>query len=392
MRQNQKTSVFARAGFAVIALASATILPATAADAQIFTPLYSFTGEPDGNLPDGGPIFHAGLLYGTTITGGTTDNGAVYTINPATGKEKILYNFAGGSDGAQPEGDLLFHGAAFYGTTSFGGTFNAGTIVKLDPKTGAESVLYSFGAAGDGTGPSAGLIVHDDILYGTTTTGGASDLGTVFSFVFSSGTETVLHSFAGGADGSKPFAGLVFQKGNLYGDTFFGGSAGNGTVFKVNTASGKESVLFAFPGKSFQGNPSASLTYDNGTLYGTTANGGLTRCGGSKCGTVFKIDAATGAETTLYSFNGRKDGQDPEGGLVLLGGLLYGATQEGGPLGLGNIFKIDPATGIETVLHVFKGAPDGINPGTLKFHAGALYGATRSGGAGGFGGVFKLTP
>jgi uncharacterized repeat protein (TIGR03803 family) len=73
-------------------------------------------------------------------------------------------------------------------------------------------------------------------LYGTTVVGGAHGSGTVFK-VSASGSETVLYSFTGGADGGQPYAGMVRDgQGNLYGTTHYGGADGAGTVFKVTAS------------------------------------------------------------------------------------------------------------------------------------------------------------
>jgi uncharacterized repeat protein (TIGR03803 family) len=207
------------------------------------TVLYSFTGTGgDGAFPHAGLIrAAAGNFYGTTSGGGDlTCNapfgcGVVFKLD-TTGKETVLYSFTGSPDGASPDAGLIRDSAGnFYSTTSGGGgAFGKGTVFKLDT-TGNETVLHSFtGTGGDGALPSAGLI-RDTVgnLYGTTTSGGASDYGTVFK-LDTSGNETVLYSFTGGADGATPTAGLIRDSaGNLYGTTFGGGAFGYGTVFKL---------------------------------------------------------------------------------------------------------------------------------------------------------------
>jgi uncharacterized repeat protein (TIGR03803 family) len=149
-------------------------------------------------------------------------------------------------------------------------------------------------------------------------------------------TFTVLHSFKGGTDGESPVAGLVRDAaGNLYGTTEYGGGGtcftgdGCGTVFKVDTT-GKETVLHSFTGGADGAFPLAGLILDEaGNLYGTTEYGGNLACNsGVGCGTVFKMDP-TGKETVLYSFTGKEDisyrGRDPG-----CGGQLYGTTPQGG--------------------------------------------------------------
>jgi uncharacterized repeat protein (TIGR03803 family) len=144
----------------------------------------------------------------------------------------------------------------FYGVTILGGSSGNGVVFKLD-KTGTETVLYSFTGGADGGVPLYyGSLVMDPFgnLYGTTQGGGASGFGTVFK-VTGKGKETVLHSFTAPPDGAAPFAGLVRDaNGDLYG-TALGGSSGNGVVFKVDMT-GKETVLYTFSGGRMGGTPS----------------------------------------------------------------------------------------------------------------------------------------
>ena len=173
------------------------------------------------------------------------------------------------------------------------------------------------------------------------------------SFNPSDGTETVLYSFTGGADGSGPLAGLLLDgQGNLYGTTAGGGSLtcdgiGCGVVFKV-TPKGAESALYSFLGGTDGATPQSALIMDGqGNLYGTTYGGGNLSCNGSSCGTVLKV-SATGEETILYRFTGSADGGIPLAGLVMESqGNLYGTTELGGltSCGLGCcgvVFKVTP--------------------------------------------------
>ncbi len=188
------------------------------------------------------------MLYGTTRFGGGAKGGCcgtVYSIS-AAGAEKVLYRFKGGADGASPQGDLIDVGGTLYGTTILGGGSGCysgagcGTVYAVTTG-GDEKVLYRFAGGSDGAGPQVGLIDVNDTLYGTTTSGGGSGCvegcGTVYS-VSTAGAERVLYSFAGGSDGMYPKA-LVSVKGTLYGATSLGGDGGNssnccGTVFALS--------------------------------------------------------------------------------------------------------------------------------------------------------------
>lgn len=364
-----------------------------------------------------------GNLYGTTERGGAYGWGTVFKLN-ASGKETVLHSFSGGADGSGPRSTLIRDQASnLYGTTPAGGNLNncngsgCGVVFKLD-KTGKETVLYSFAGATDGSIPFEGL-VRDKAgnLYGTTHIGGdnacfpPSGCGTVFK-LDTKGLLIVLHRFTGGVDGANPSAALIRDNGgNLYGVTNFGGGGtecvtqqlGCGTVFKVDKQS-NETVLYSFSGGADGAYPSAELVSDDaGNLYGTTSWGGDPNCIGSRgagCGTVFKLDP-TGAFTVLYTFVGGTDGAHSLAPLIQSAdGSLYGTTAEGGGTGCpvyqgcGTVFKLD-GIGTETVLYHFTGGADGAGPqgGLILDAADNLYGtALRKGGFHKAGVVFKITP
>ena len=201
------------------------------------------------------------------------------------------------------------------------------------------------------------------------------------------GSETILYSFTGQADGGNPSASLVRdENGNLYGTTFFGGSSNVGVVFKLDTA-GHETPLYTFTGGTDGGYPNNDLVRDDaGNLYGTTSQGGVSGCGPG-CGVVFEV-GPTGNETVLYSFTGGADGRTPYAGVVRdEHGNLYGTTFFGGDLnvcggvGCGTVYKLG-RNGRETVLYTFTGQADGGNPygGVLRDGQGNLYGTTGYGG------------
>jgi uncharacterized repeat protein (TIGR03803 family) len=352
------------------------------AQSQTFTSLYVFTGGADGGHPSSGGLIRdaKGNLYGTTEDDGANGFGTVFEMN-TSGTESVLYSFRGtGGDGAYPIGGLVVDSQGnFYGTTFEGGAYGYGTVFKLDT-TGAETVLYSFtGTGGDGAYPGTSL-VRDAAgsLYGTTTEGGGtSSSGTVFK-LDATGKETVLYSFAGGRDGSYPSYGVLIRDsvGNLYGTTVAGGVSGNGTVFKVGST-GTETLLYSFPGGAKGGHPLGGLTRDaKGNLYGTTWLGGA-----HHNGAVFRLNTS-GQETVLYSFTGGPDGGGPAANVIRdKKGNLYGTRGGGGALTLGTVFELDGA-GKETVLHSFTLGSDGGLPcaGLVRDAAGNLYGTAPIGG------------
>jgi uncharacterized repeat protein (TIGR03803 family) len=317
----------------------------------------------------------------------------------ATSSCQVVYRFAGGTDGQQPQASLIDVNGTLYGTTAAGGAYceesdgtGCGTVFSVTT-TGSENVLHSFGNGTDGIAPTSSLIDVNGTLYGTTAFGGgycaadgATGCGTVFS-ITPAGTELVLHHFGSGSDGAVSYAGLIDVKGTLYGTTAYGGDVtsgiGLGTVFKIRT-NGKEQVLHNF-GISDGWHPEAALIDVNRVLYGTTNQGE------DDDGTVFSI-SAKGAEQVLHSFRRSPHGGRPLAALVDVAGELYGTTEFGGAFNDGVIFKIS-TDGKTKRLHSFGGGSDGVNPtaGLIAVN-GTLYGTTVSGGAYGYGTVFSITP
>jgi uncharacterized repeat protein (TIGR03803 family) len=314
--------------------------------------VYSFQGGSDGRGPSAGLIKLGDKLYGTTLLGGGSATciwrgqrhgcGAVFSVNPTTGAERVVYSFQGGSDGAFPMASLIDVGRTLYGTTYAGGTPGYGTIFSLNPTTGAETVVHAFRNSDDGAYPQASLIDVGGTLYGTTARGGPSGDGTVFLQNPATGVETVVYPFRGGSDAEYPEASLIDVGGILYGTTFQGGASGCGTVFSLNPTSAAEQVVYAFPSPSACSFPNASLVRAGRLLYGTTDYGGLY---GS--GTVFSLAPTTGAVSTVYSIPGGSGGAYPFASLIDVGGTLYGTTWRGGSYnrdhdGNGTVFGVTP--------------------------------------------------
>lgn len=401
---------------------------ATAVSAQTFSVLHNFELT-DGQNPQGLLAKNAtGNLYGTTRFGGEVTQesigyGVVFQLARNNNwKESVLYEFNDGADGSNPEVGLIpGPGGNGFGTAPFGGLFTGGycpdggcgTVYQL-ARTGKFSEIYSFTGAPDGQQPFSSLLATSNgTMYGTTELGGNLDCpfnsagcGTVYQ-VDSSGAEKVIYSFLGpgtNSDGANPFDAVVQDAaGNLYGTTDFGGtvndncspSAGCGTVFELSpNADGTwtESILYRFQGGADGSYPGISFFNNaDGSVYGTTPNGGNISCGIGGCGTIFKLSQSNGTwvKTVVYQFSG-SDGDQPISPLTRdSAGNIYGATENGGnpncqyyaTIGCGVVFKITSA-GKETVLHEFSGT-DGLFPGggvLVDESAGALYGTTMEGG------------
>lgn len=421
--QRNKCSMVLTTALAHIALLVVLVLGARAAAKE--NVLYGFTGGADGGFPQAGLIFDAaGNLYGTTETGGGSDNGTVFELSPAQGggwTESVLYSFAGGSDGSNPVGGVIFDAAGnLYGTTTGGGANGIGTVFELSPVAGGgwtEAVLHSFNG-NDGVAPSAGLVFDAaGNLYGTTASGGKPlFLGVVFELspgAHGKWKEKILLELGKHPDGGGPRASLIFDSaGNLYG-TASGGYEVAGSVFMLTPRSNgtwKETILHGFTGKSDGGSPLGPVVLDSqGNVYGTTNEGGYitgTYPCAFGCGTVFELSrGAKGKwkEAVLYKFKGHEDGDEPAAGLAFdSAGNLYGTTDLGGgngcsfQFGCGTAFELQPVAGgkwKERVLHRFKSSEGGQQPvaGLILDSAGDLYGTASDNGPGGAGVVFEIT-
>ncbi|MGA8151795.1 MAG: choice-of-anchor tandem repeat GloVer-containing protein [Terriglobales bacterium] len=379
---------------------------ATAAQPQ-YKVLHTFSNDranPDGTSPYGGLILDAaGNLYGTTAFGygdGCYWHGCgtafILTQKPdgSWRETAILLDFFWTDPGSWPMAGLTFDANGnLYGTTA-GDYQCCGRVFAGTPNsdgTWTWTELHSFTGGNDGARSYAGVIVDaSGNLYGTTTGGGSQGYGVVFKLTRNpdgSWTESVLHSFTGGKDGANPYAGLIFDNaGNLYGTTVGGGKYGYGVVFRLTPnphGSWTEKVLHKFTGGKEGANPYAGLIFDAaGSLYGTTVNGGP-----YGYGVAYKLTpnaAGCWVPKILHKFTGGKDGANPYASLVLdTAGNFYGTTWAGGAHGLGVVFKLsiglDGRWG-EHVLHAFAGQP-ARNPyaGVILDAAGNLYGTTAGG-------------
>jgi uncharacterized repeat protein (TIGR03803 family) len=294
---------------------------------------------------------------------------------------RCLYSFKGGSDGDNPQGNLLRADGAFYGTTRSGGS-GSGTIYRV-ARDGTYALLHRFDYGSEGGFPTAGLIRDPDgNLYGTTGSGGPDGEGTTFRLA-PDGTFTILHSFSfTDGKGFLPSPGLVRDgQGNLYGTTFsggaFGGTFGNGVLYKL-APDGTYTVLHDFTGDDGVG-PFGLVRVGN-LIYGVTQSGGA-----ASQGTLFKV-TQKGVFSLLCSFTARP------GGLAVddLGNLVVNHPQ-GGSLGQGALSRVTPL-GVVSTVYEFTGADDGSSPLSRPFvdPFGSLYGTSAFGPGGAYANVFKV--
>ncbi|HWY16461.1 MAG TPA: choice-of-anchor tandem repeat GloVer-containing protein [Rhizomicrobium sp.] len=389
---------------ASLALSTAILVSsAPPANAATYSVLFNFSNKPLGE--PAGRIYIHGSLFGTG-SGYNGFSGQVFELTKSNGtwNSKAILKFDN-TDGAFPLAGLVPDAAgSLYGTAGNGDIHGHGNVFKLtrSGNSWAHSTLWAFGATGDGQSPSCDLVMDSaGNIYGTTSSGGSNSQGTAFelSFVNGNWTETILHSFGNGNDGTYPVAGLLLDKsGALYGTTNHGGTDASGTVFELKKSNGvwNESVLHSFAGGSDGGFPLGILIEDSsGNLYGTTEGGGT-----GSYGTAFEMVKSGGVwtEQVLYSFTGGADGGAPQAGLHSDGNYstLVGTTEVDGASGGGTAFKLSKSGGVwnETTLHAFGSGTDGHSPDgqIVRDSNGNLYGTTFGGGTHGNGTVWEITP
>jgi uncharacterized repeat protein (TIGR03803 family) len=396
------------AAFALELVCVLSIFATQPAQAQTLTTLYTFTGGPEGSAPFGGVTLDAaGNIYGTTQFGGYTGGqcaapggcGTVYRLKH-TGSGWMLtslYTFHD-NDGATPQARVVFGpDGTLFGTTDEGGYQENGVVFNLRPastvcKTSLcpwmETVLHEFAGNADGCLPGLGDLTFDSAghIYGTT-----EDCGNANGAVFEldrqpSGAwlESILYGVDQDGDGEYPLNNVIFDtQGNMYTTTEWSvAGGGNGTVIQmVNTSSGwRGTDLHNFSRASDGGEIFAGPVFDHaGNLYGATFLGGE-----YNGGTIFELSPSNGGWVfnVIYNF---AEGNGPWASMVVdAAGNLYGTTTSGGAHTAGNVFKLTPSAGgwTYTSLYDFTGGSDGSFPvSQVSFDAeGNLYGTTAFGG------------
>ena len=268
------------------------------------------------------------------------------------------------------------------------------------------TVLHTFTAGLDGGGPYTGALDAAGNFYGTTEKGGnrlqncPSGCGTVFKLSQKNGAWVLstLYNFMGGTDGNQPQNGVIFgTDGSLYGTTLYGGTAGDGIVFKLQPSPTfcrsilcpwQETIVHSFAGGSDGSSPSSAVSFDSaGNFYGTTQAGGAGQfCGQSGCGVVYKFAPSNGGwnESIVYAFNGGIDGEQPTGGVVMnAAGDFFGTCNDNCPIH-GSVYQLAPTGSgyTKSWIYRFTGGTDGYDANGLIIDAsGNLYGTMSFGGA-----------
>jgi uncharacterized repeat protein (TIGR03803 family) len=344
------------------------------------TSLYSMA-QSDGTTCSGLTLGTDGNFYGTCHNGGANDYGTLFKVTSA-GVLTVLHNFAAQgstSDGCEPLAPpTQASNGDFYGTTSFCGANNYGTVYKLT-LAGAYSLLYSFQGPPNDTLFPLGLIEGTDGDLWGLGNGWIISYGAVFKITLT-GKESLVYAFKGDPDGAGPYTNLIQgSNGDFYGTTEEGGSTQEGTIFEV-TEGGKETVLYSFPNQTDGAYPSLPLTQGpNGLLYGAA-----TDCAGGGCSQAGLFDITTeGAYKNLYLYPivCSNCGQ-PEAPLLLsTNGTFYSTTEQGGT-GVGSFYSLSndysPFISLVNVRSGAEGAQVGILGQGFSSKSAVKFGGTKA--------------
>lgn len=331
-------------------------------------------------------------LYGLTLTGGANGSGVILEYDPATGIFTTRYDFTGAADGGNPIGSLVELGGKFYGTTTSGGANSVGTIFEFDPGSGVVVTKEDFDRIPKGTGGLNILTVAGGKLYGTTEGGGAHEAGVLFEYA--PGTDVFIkHVDFDETSGYVPKSGLALaSNGKLYGTTAYGGLGESGTIFEFNPASNTLTKKLDLNIATNGGYPLSSTLcqFTNGKLYGLTHHGGS-----MGWGVLFEFDPISKTFTNKMEFIDSSTGANPEGSLVLHpSGKMYALMRDGGAHSQGTLVEYDPVTNILVAKVNFDGVAKGRVPfgGLTLAPNGKYYGMTGYGGVSDMGVLFEYDP
>jgi uncharacterized repeat protein (TIGR03803 family) len=361
----------------------------------VYTKIFDFNGTTSGSYPYGALVqANDGLLYGMTQQGGANSSGVLFHIDPVALTFSNLLDFDPAISGKSPYGSLvLASDGMLYGMTQEGGSLGFGVLFQFNPATLAFAKQFDFDGAAKGQSPYGSLMqATDGKLYGMTYSGGANNMGVLFSYDPLNSVYSKQLDFDGLGNGSYPYGSLIqASNGMLYATTYFGGSKSMGTLFRFDPLHSVYSKLVDFNAATIGSYPYGSLMQaTDGKLYGMTQDGGK-----KGKGLLFQFDPIFLRIADKIDFDVADKGQIPYGSLVLANdGKLYGMTQQGGIHHLGVLFQYDPASSTYTDRFDFDGTNSGSSPnGTLvQASDGMLYGMTQDGGANGMGVLFQFDP
>jgi len=405
-----------------------------------------------GNYKGTNPACHLllaanGKIYGTTMSGGSNDNGTLFEYAPGDSNISILHSFSHTAQGSQPRGILReIATGVIMGVCENGGANNSGTLFQFNYTTNTYTKRADFNRNVTGGNPQGGIMkANNGKIYGLASNGGSNSYGTLFEFDLTNDMLIAKIHFDG-MNGYSPISNLVqLPNGKLYGNSQYGGQSGlgKGVLFEyditkdtlvrknvyastsigyypagdlLETTGGKYLMIMRTGGPNdFSGTiaeynsgtntvinkvnfdrvslgaaPDGNLVKfsSNGKYYGICGYGGV-----GDNGVIFEYDYATNALTKKIDLSPYSMGNTPSKSLVLAAnGKLYGTTENGGA-GYGTVFEVNPQTGKINKIADFE-KTNGARPvGTMvQASNGMLYGVTQSGGNASQGVLFKFDP
>ncbi|MFC2149646.1 choice-of-anchor tandem repeat GloVer-containing protein, partial [Candidatus Auribacterota bacterium] len=292
----------------------------------------------------GGLVLSADTLFGMSHIGGESNRGTIYSVDTAGNNFTVLRLFTGDPSGSEnPYGGMIVSGTTLFGMTMTGGSEDDGTVFSIGTDGNGYTLLHSFNdAAGEGNYPLGDLLLDGDRFYGMASDYNQADDGKVFSIGTDGTGYSELHAFTGGVTGGEdPYGTLILSGGILYGmSKGLAANSSQGLIFQVETDGDNYTVMHVFEGGTSDGQyPYGDLTLVNGVLYGMTAYRGA-----NDLGTIFSIGIDSQDYTLLHSFTSNPgDGARPMGSLTysLVDDKFYAMTYGGGANSVGAIFSFD---------------------------------------------------
>ena len=299
----------------------------------------------------------------------------------------VLHSFTGGStDGSEPRAGLTLVGTTLYGTTEFGGDHSAGSIFALGTDGTGYRVLHFFGSMQtDGTYPRSAPVMALSWLFGTTQEGGIDGVGTIYKIGLDGTGYTMCRAFAGSpSDAANPGYGSLVPDGDSLCGSGFGGPYAKGCIYRFNPFTYTCSLIYSSTDETYV--PVGTPLLDGSTFYGVAMYGGS-----DGQGSIFKVDRGGTGYALLHSF-ADADGAYPSAGLVTDGSTLYGTTPMKGPGGKGTLFAVDLDGSNFRVLHAFEagGSEGAYSVAPLTLADGILFGTASVDGAANGGTLFAI--
>ena len=277
-------------------------------------------------------------FYGTTGQGGPNGSGTIFRTSATGTNLQAQYTFPSDAPGINPTAGLTAYNGKLYGLATYGGVNGNGVLFEFDTATHAYVKKADFNDATTGSGPYGGLLLYNNKLYGTTTSGGTNGYGVLFKYDPATATLSNIAEFDYTNTGAYPQGAPVAYGGNLYGTAYSGGANGDGVIYEYDFSTDTLLVVADFSSGTTGAAPQSDLIVYNSKLYGTASQGGA-----NNYGNLFEFDPGSASLTNIADFDYTL-GAYPIGSLVEDSGILYGLSSGGGSNSAGTLYQYDPST------------------------------------------------